>query len=90
MIQDQQVKRPVEHIGQEYAAVCSQLGDVLHSVHEHELTKAELHAKLSLLKREFKEAEELAKAIAQKEQEAKILPDNFVDEAHPFVSDIAP
>jgi hypothetical protein len=85
MISDQQVKRPLEQIGQEYAALCSQLGDTKHMIHEHELTVAELHARLTMLKHEFKEAEELAKT-----KPSVVPPDAFVDEAHPFVADVAP
>lgn len=86
MISDQQIKRPLEQIGQEYAALCSQLGDIKHTMHEHEIKTAELHAHLTLLKQEFKAAEEKEKLKAPPVE----IVDSFVDEAHPFVSDVAP
>lgn len=82
MISDQQIKRPLEQIGQEYAALCSQLGDLSHTMHEHELKQAELYAHLTILKSEFKEAEAL--------ERLKAPPAQVMDEAAPFVTDVAP
>lgn len=83
MITDQVIKRTSTQVGQEYAAICAELGDVKHMMHEHEIKTAELHSRLHLLKLEFKEAE-------AKELKPKVAEDHFVDEAHPFVSDVAP
>lgn len=82
MISDQQVKRPLDQIGQEYAALCSQLGDLRQLMHEQELKQAEIHAHLTMLKSEFKEAEAL--------ERLKSPPVEIVDEAHPFLKDVAP